>query len=211
MKRILSLSLLLLFSISLCLSFSSCGIDVQYENAENYTAGSARLKTSVTGLDIAWLEGEVQISYHASDEIDIKEYSNRKLEDHEKVRWFVDGKTLRIRYSESGKWQFKNLSKAVEIKLPYGMELAKTDISSVSANITTDGLAANKLNVESNSGNVTLKMAQTASFKLSFKTETGQFSSELNLKEELGHYVLGLGYNSFEIKTNTGNLNIAKK
>ena len=190
MKRIASLCLMALLLLALLVSLCSCSVDARYENAEKYTAGSVELKADIKSLDIKWLSGEVKISYHDSLEIHVMESSSQELKTHEKLHWFVDNGTLRVRFSESGKWRFGSLSKTLEIKLPKWM---KPDVE-----------------IETTSADVKLTLPDKSSFKLKFESNTGIFSSEIETRKEPEYYVSGSGEITLSVKTDSGNLNILR-
>ncbi|MDE7298630.1 MAG: hypothetical protein K2N94_07345, partial [Lachnospiraceae bacterium] len=114
-----------------------CSAGGVYKNADKYTMGNAELQADgIEKLDIEWLSGTVEISYHSENTIVISETSNKSLDEKTTMYYLVDGDTLRVKFAKSGNWDFKNLSKELEVWLPEGMELKELAADTVSADIS---------------------------------------------------------------------------
>lgn len=61
------------------------------------------------------------------------------------------------------------------------------------------------------SGAVTLLLPEDAQFATEFKTVSGSFDSEIELRKEGNTYLTGNGQNSFQISTTSGSLKIYKE
>ena len=80
--------------------------------------------------------------------------------------YLVDGDTLRIKFAKSGSWDFKNLSKELEVRLPEGMELKELAADTVSADISAKGIAADRVIANTVSGDISLELSEAESLKL---------------------------------------------
>ena len=65
--------------------------------------------------------------------------------------------------------------------------------------------------IDSVSGSVTLTLPEDIQFSMEFKTTSGSFDSEIELRKEGETYLAGSGQNRFEIKTTSGSLQICKE
>ena len=129
-------------------------VGVQYANAEMYSVGPATLEDAVENLDIHWIDGSVNIEYHAENTVVLSETSKKDIPEDLKLRWWLDGTTLRIQYGKSGIWRTKNLQKALTLTLPEGFSLDAAEIHSTSADVIVPSMDANSLLVESTSGDM---------------------------------------------------------
>ena len=73
-----------------------------YAHAEKYTAGDADIGESVCALDIHWENGKVNLEYYSGEKIELRESSSRPISEDMKMRWWLDGDTLRVQYAKSG-------------------------------------------------------------------------------------------------------------
>ena len=128
---------------------------ISYANADKYTAGSTEITSEVTELDVEWTEGSVNIEYNDGDRIIISETSSRELSEDDKLRWWLDGSALRIRYAKSGiRISFVSLNKALTVSLPKGTALQAAGIHGTSAELNLGGLAAEQITLETTSGDI---------------------------------------------------------
>ena len=132
------------------------GIGLTYENEKMYSVGDAKISGPVEKLDLDWTEGFVNIAYHEGSEVLLSETSPKALKEDDRFRWWLDGKTLRIRYAKSGvRLSVTSLEKTLTVSLPEGMALTGADLSVTSADMRIDSLVAEELTLSSTSGNIT--------------------------------------------------------
>lgn len=150
---------ILLIACLIVLGFSSLKVfgsitGISYANAEAYTVGETEIKDAVESLDIHWQDGSVTLAFHDKDTVLIEETSKKSIPDNLKVRWWLDGGTLRVQYAKSGIWRTKNLNKALTITLPKGTKLNDVAISAASGDVNVPQLDAAALALNTASGEI---------------------------------------------------------
>ena len=148
-----------------------------YANADKYEAGDTKISSPVENLAVNWTEGFVRIEYHPGSEILVSESSPKTISEDDRLRWWLDGKTLRIQYAKSGIRLSWNLQKTLTVSLPEGTVLKSADIEATSADITVSDLVAEEVILGSTSGNVT---ASTVTQKLT----AGATSGDMNIRQD---------------------------
>lgn len=151
----LTACLVLLAGCSILLFGRSMGID--YANADQYTAGDTVVTAPVENLDINWTAGKISVEYHEGSEIRVSESSDRGLSEDDKLRWWLDGTTLRVQYRKAGiRLSFFSVtpSKTLTLSLPKGIALKTVSLRATSADIIAPELAADDLALNSTSGDI---------------------------------------------------------
>ena len=151
----LTACLLLLAGCSILLFGRSMGID--YANADRYTAGDTVVTAPVENLDINWTSGKVSVEYHDGPEIRVSETSDRGLSEDDRLRWWLDGTTLRVQYRKAGiRLSLFSVtpSKTLTLSLPKGTALKTVSVRATSADIIAPELTADELTLESTSGDI---------------------------------------------------------
>ncbi len=151
-------------------TFGTTAAGIEYANAEKYTAGDTTVNGTVENLFIDWTNGEVNIEYHAGEGIFISETSKKPISEDDRLRWWLDGTTLRIRYAKSGFRISFNLEKQLTVSLPEGTVLKGADISTTSGDLKIPYLAADEILLGSTSGSIS---AVTAAGKLTARSTSG--------------------------------------
>ena len=172
-SKILTIALVVVLAalaVSAWFAFGSTAAGIEYANADKYTAGNTTVKGTVENLDIDWTSGEVNIEYHSGDGIIISETSKKTISEDDKLRWWLDGTTLRIRYAKSGFRISFNLEKQLTVSLPEGTVLKSADIGSTSGDLKIPYLAADEIRLGSTSGNIS---AITLTGKLTASSTSG--------------------------------------
>ena len=152
------------------------GLGYGYANAEKYTAGEAEIPQAVRNLDVDWTEGSVTLEYHDLDTVLIRETADKTIGEDLRVRWWLDGDTLRVRYARPGLRLSLNLNKKLVLTLPRDAEMGAVSLSAASADLIVPSLKAESLKMEAASGNIRAEAAvktltsETASGKQSLKT-----------------------------------------
>ena len=127
---------------------------LNYANADKYTVGDTTVTSPVENLDIDWTSGPVNIEYHAGSGISVSETANKTLSEDDRLRWWLDGTTLRIRYAKSGIRFSFNLEKKLTVSLPEGTVLKQADIGTTSGDLFIPALAADDVRLGSTSGSI---------------------------------------------------------
>ena len=213
-------------------------VSLKYDDAEKYTAGGATLEAQITGLEVEWIAGEVQVVYHDGDGISFEEKVTGDLpkdEDEEAVQlhYLVEDGTLHIKYAKSGAHHMGNTSKDLVVSLPKSCRLNELEFDGVSANLSVDGIAVRKascdtvsgqidldvdgnlekLDVDSVSGNITVYLPEGTPFEVEMDSVSGSFDSDFDVKRDSDgeRFWFGDGGGKYEFDTVSGNLTILKK
>lgn len=153
----------------------------------DYACGNATVEGNIRNLDIDWMAGQVTVRVAEQEGITIEEdYTG---EEAGRVRYQVDGDTLRIRFSRrvgGWFWSFGNQKKALTVTVPAHLaaQLQKVRVDSVSAAVDISGLAADTLEVDSTSGAVRLAGtyhtvdAESTSGDVTFTGSCQEFTAE---------------------------------
>lgn len=189
MKKTLILTLALLMLLL-------CGC-TSYADMDKYSSGGSEIDTLITSIDVAWSSGEVDISYYDGATVKFYEESSKKLSEDNQMQYFLDGTTLRIRYSKPKIFFFGSANKSLHILIPSSVTLDVAEISVASAKVNVNGIQAEKLLVESASGDVTLDNVWAKS-KVELESASGDINATL-----LGQIA------ELEADTASGNLNIS--
>ena len=113
--------------------FNGTGIG-GYANADKYTAGPAEVTGRVKKLEVNWTSGKVIVAYHAENMVLLEESAKRELSENEKMRWWLDGETLRVQFAASGThWNMPE--KKLTITLPEGTAFENASIQTTSADV----------------------------------------------------------------------------
>lgn len=199
-KKIAAGLLLILGMASLtgCGSFVTTGCNGQvydsgtsYFNSGSYSyedsgfnTGDGKVTDEIKKLNIDWISGGVNISYHSSDDISLSEENlssaTTSLDDNLKLRYKVEGDTLQIKFCKSGVIPF-NLSKKLNIVLPEGTAFDSVYVNTVSANFTFDTLETAKMTMDGVSGEFQ-GGSLTVSGDVSFDSVSGDFVISDTLK-----------------------------
>ena len=126
-----------------------------FAQAEKYTLGDGEVTGQIKNLRIEWTSGKVDIAYHKGDTVLFSEKANKPLTDSTRLRWLLDGDTLRIEYCKPGfhfgSW---NLDKELTVTLPEGIALDSLEIDATSGDLNIPGVKAEKLRLSLTSGDI---------------------------------------------------------
>ncbi len=132
------------------------GIGYRYASAEQYTAGGTTVEGAVRNLDVDWIDGKVTIAYHSEPTVLISETATKDIPDDLKLRWWLDGDTLRVRYARSGAFHLSwNLKKELTLTLPEGAALGDVRLEATSGELIIPALRADSLKLQVTSGEIT--------------------------------------------------------
>jgi len=184
LKLIAAVCVVALLVSGVMVLFKSVHIGLNYANAEKYTAGGAEIDGAVKNLDIDWVDGEVNIAYHAKGTVEIAETAPRAISEDEALRWWLDGDTLRIQYAKSGfslrkLFSFKSKSKTLTVTLPEGVELGDVGIDVTSGDVMVRDLKADNVKIGLTSGDLSIKQSGTTE-RMELKSTSGNIDAELS-------------------------------
>ena len=124
-----------------------------YSHAEKYTAGETEIEGKVRNLDVRWTSGQVNLAFHEGGTVKLEETAERTLKEDEKLRWWLDGETLRIQLAAPGNhWNMPE--KTLTVTLPKGIALDRVNIQTTSGDIRIPELQAESLALHSTSGDM---------------------------------------------------------
>lgn len=160
--------------------FSGCGVihigKGIAQNMDKYTSGNATISDKVEGLDVAWGSGSITVVTGKGSEIIIEEDFDGP--DDQKVQWFLDGTTLRIRFSKVfNVINFTGNKKNLTITIPEDHEYEMVNISSASAKMKVNYINAGDINLEVASGSMECGLLTGN------KVEIDSASGKITLKE----------------------------
>lgn len=154
-KIICAAALALIFACALLTA--GCRTGFYYENSDKYSVGDVFFHTSeVDGIDVEWLSGDINVVFSNNIEsgILVSEDSNKELDEHSTLHYWLDKGVLRIKFAASGKSNYNGLSKNLTVTLPATKTLARLIVHSVSSNVNVSGVRADTLFVNAVSGNL---------------------------------------------------------
>ena len=174
MKRFLSI---LLAAALLCGSFGCIVISriTKYANADKYSAGGFTYQEgTVKRIELEWAAGGVTL-VSGSGTLQVSESGGENLSVSERLHWWLDGTTLRIKYCESGfshiisaKDKHLTLELPTENKVDLKADIASgefrsdavyvssLDVKTASGGMSIDTLDADEVQIDSASGGVRL-------------------------------------------------------
>ena len=145
---------LILLAASAWLMFGRTAAGMSYPDADKYTVGNTTVTRPVNNLYVDWTSGQVNIEYHDGDGVIVSETANRELSEDDRLRWWLDGDTLRIRFARPGFRISVNLDKKLTVSLPKGTVLKSADIGTTSGDLFIPALAADDIRLGSTSGSI---------------------------------------------------------
>lgn len=182
----------------------------RYGNSDRYTSGNGSA-SGVSQIDIDWISGDVKVEYSSDvSEIEFSESCEKDIDSDLKMRWWIDGETLRIKFAKSGARLAGELGKTLTVEVPY--DLAGISITTVSANITTEIITAEEAEFDTVSGTVTSTMS---SFKeIDVDSVSGDVHIQTNAEADIdidtvsGYVTVLSGIKELSISTVSGNAEV---
>lgn len=210
MKKVFLCALLLLLTFTLC----ACGsISYSYANASRYAAGGTVITGAVDSLEIDWIDGGVSVAYHKENTVEISETAKRNLSGAEKLHWWLDGTTLRVKYARSETTITGNPQKKLTVTLPESasVPLKSVEIATVSGSIRCVPLYAETVKLSSVSGSIN---AECAADDLNASTVSGKITlnasaNEIKLSATSGAVDAGIGHaKALDISSASGKIRV---
>lgn len=152
-------------------------------------------ESRVTGLDVEWINGPVEIKTGGEGRIRIVESAGWELKDNEKLQLSSSGGVLKI------KWEgriinfslFQNRYKSLTVEVPQAVAEAMEELtcSTTSGNVTVSGFTAREWEVSTASGDMELsgiagEEGSLSTASGSVTVEDGRFSQELHANTTSG-------------------------
>ena len=137
------------------------GFSTRYEFSNQYTASSKYQSNGyLDSININWRDGSVNFYTHDSDEILIEEVPNKTITEKYMMHYNYKetdkyGHYILVQYSKSGKWNFNDLKKDLNVYIPSKDNL-KVTIHTYNADIKFDlgETTISEMQIQSNHGNV---------------------------------------------------------
>lgn len=159
LKKIKSVILISVVLALMIISFSGCSgsMSYVYDNASKYSAGDRDITDKIENIEIDYLTGTVTIVGGASDTISIKETSDKKLEEKQKVHTYVDDDTLYVKFcASSNRINFDSIEKDLVIYIPDNIKLEDVSVSATAADFSSGGIVVEDMEVNTASGDVSV-------------------------------------------------------
>ena len=163
---------------------------VTYDNADRYTAGNFTYQAQdVDAVEISWLSGAVRIVRGTGPELKVSE-DVETLSDREQLRWWIDGRTLRIQYWASNYGTDKAVEKALAVEIPDSisldvavrkgaLSLGTLDLKTLNARVTSTGdlyldtvKAQGEMTLENSAGYAEIRSVSAADIR--FESKLGE-------------------------------------
>ena len=144
-----------LLMIVLCLTFCGCATaHASYPNADKYTIGNFTYDAAaVEAVEINWTSGRVEVKESNGATLSVAEKTDNLTED-QLMRWWLDGKTLRIQYWRSGyTGTLKGAQKRVTVEIPKDIALT---VNVTSGEIVTGDHQLKNVALKATSGEIEL-------------------------------------------------------
>ena len=205
MKFIKALSAALIAALC-ALSLAGCSIGstggyADYPDADKYTVGDASINGTVEALDIDWPAGTVDIVAGSGSAVNVSEKTEpADLEDDMRMRWYLDGTTLRIKYMapsvQTTGFKFSlEIKKHLTVELPESIALSDVVIGAASADITAGGFSAKNIAINSSSGDISFSQKDRAA-SVALGASSGDITAVLT------------GADAVSVGTSSGNIRI---
>lgn len=219
---ICALSFILFSLLSGCDNSLNLSSYSSYAEAEKYTASDKGQVTSVSGIDIDWLVGNVSIETNDSDHIEFfeiayedgKQLTPEKTDEAKRLHYYFDGTTLRIKFAASREKNLKGLSKDLTVTVPNSLSLGTVGIENVSGDVKVGALTVRHLKIDTVSGNINcVASAQNLSADSvsgAIKLDVNNACKEVEADSVSGNIEIIANANISELSADTtsGNVNI---
>ena len=147
-------ALILAAAVILAVSGVFGGIGYSYVNAEKYTGGGAEIREAVRNLEIHWTDGAVRVEYHDADTVLLRETSEKTISEDMRLRWWLDGDTLKVQYAKPGLHLFTDLDKVLTVTLPEGAALGRVSAEATSGDLDIPSIKADEVKLGTTSGEI---------------------------------------------------------
>lgn len=188
-------------------------------HAEQYNVGDAEISAAIRNLEIDWTSGAVHIAYHSGNTIRVSEKTTGLISEDMRMRWHLDGDTLRIEYDQPGFHLFSIIphDKELTVTLPEGLHLEKVDIHSTSGGLFIPALWAENVKLKLTSGDIQASVsARNINCKLTsggLELQVMSAAEEIEIESTSGDITLesACAADETEIESTSGNIRAAVK
>ncbi len=149
-----------------------------YDNAAKYSVGGAELTDEIERVDISWVRGNVIVATHTENTVAFSEQANLEVDESLTMHYWLDGKTLHIKFAQSGKIGVIDLRKTLTVFLPQELMLKYLTVNVISANVSVDGVTAQSAEFDSVSGEIDIANTQILQL-LEIDTVSGELTASL--------------------------------
>lgn len=186
-----------------------------YDAASLYSVGDFTYNISdVDKIEVDWILGSVEVVERSEETFSVSENGSNTLPNEQKLRWRLDGRTLKIKFWKSGYSTTDDVStqKDLVLEVPAGIAL---EIETVSASIRAQSnLTMREVDFETVSGSISC-LNITATGSAEFETTSGKIelgdiiASEIDVQTTSG----SIAFNAkratkVEVETTSGNCEI---
>ena len=191
-------------------------IGYSYANAGKYSCGDTEIKKNVSNLDIDWLNGKVNILYHGGNTVEVSEKSDRDVSENLRMRWQLDGDTLRIRYAKPGRLPNRLPRKELTVLLPENIVLNDVVVSATSGTLSIPALRADSLILNATSGDInasaTAKTVLVDATSGHIDLQLSDHAKEISAVTTSGGIAVEAGnVDSFTAETTSGGIHVTLK
>ena len=181
---------------------------------------------NIDTLNINWQGGRVEVIAYNEEDYYMEEGATRQLQEDERLSYSIDGNVFSIDFTSSEDITVGDAYKRVEVRVPRDIaENMKTinintngevvvrnitaqtiKINGREGDINCENVYAKDMDIDSQNGNVNLKVGSSVGYKLDYKTESGKMDSYF--ESEGNSYICGDKSYTYDIKTVSGNLEV---
>lgn len=137
-------------------------------------------ESEVSGLDVEWINGSVEVKVGNSDLLRITEWSDHSLKEKEKLQLSSSGGTLKIKWNDQfiifGIFHNERKDLLVELPRAVAEHMDELSCSNTSGNIELGGMAAQEIDISSTSGD--LKLSELEGEEAALSTTSGAIRLE---------------------------------
>jgi len=169
---------------ALCLVLCACGFaaGASYPHADKYTVGNFTYDAAaVDTVEINWTAGGVEVKESDGSVLNAAE-KTEGLTDDQLMRWWLDGKTLRIQYWKSGyTGTLKNRQKRLTVEIPKDVALT---VNVTSGEVICGNHQLKDVNVTATSGSI--KLGAVNADAINIQATSGDFEAgPLRAKQQI--------------------------
>ncbi len=134
-----------------------------YADSKKYTAGSFSYRASdIDTVSVDYISGTLTLVQKGSSVLEATETSSERLSDAQSMHWYLDGRTLRIKFCESG-FSGTIPKKSLVLEIPEGIDI-EVGVTSGEVVFDTDVFAGN-VDVGATSGDVRIGRLTALNFQ----------------------------------------------
>ena len=195
-----------------------------YANSEQYQAGGDELTvTDMTQLEVNWMDGIITILPYDGTTVQFFETNAQNLAPKDQLHYLYQDGKLTIQYKSAKHFPFlfgsiNGKGKSLEIKLPKSIaeNLNECRVDSVSSKIDISGIQAEKISLDTTSGD--LKLRESTTDTLSIDSVSGSIQGEqvvidekMDVDTTSGKITLSGSIQEIEFNSISGELNLTSQ